>query len=184
MDRTEPDASPPGVTASPPPAGGIVKARMTADVTAAEFVVFLIGMRINRPWKVHRWWPVARAMGAMLRELDAGGPLGLRHAETWFGRTTLMVQYWDSFEALEAYATGANFAHLPAWAAFNKSVGSNGDVGIWHETYRVRTGDFECVYNNMPRFGLARAFAAVPATGRRARAAGRLRSPDAGGRAA
>ncbi len=27
-----------------------------------DFVVFLIGMRINKPWKIHRWWPVLRAM--------------------------------------------------------------------------------------------------------------------------
>ena len=27
-----------------------------------DFVVFLIGMRINRPWAVHRWWPVASAI--------------------------------------------------------------------------------------------------------------------------
>src|SRR5579884_2119412 len=37
---------------------------------AAEggFVVFLIGMRLNRPWKVHRWLPVFMAMP------DAGPP--------------------------------------------------------------------------------------------------------------
>jgi hypothetical protein len=28
----------------------------------APFVLFLIGMRINKLWKVHRWGPVAAAM--------------------------------------------------------------------------------------------------------------------------
>lgn len=23
-----------------------------------DFVVFLIGLRINKPWKVHKWWRV------------------------------------------------------------------------------------------------------------------------------
>jgi hypothetical protein len=124
--------------------------------------------------RVGKWLPVVRAMTAMIRELSATPALGLRQVESWFGRTTVMVQYWESFEALERYATGKGFEHLPAWAAFNRTVGSNGDVGIWHETYRVRRGDFECVYNNMPRFGLARAWNVVPAEGPLARAASRI----------
>ncbi|MEZ5559495.1 MAG: DUF4188 domain-containing protein [Pseudomonadales bacterium] len=177
MDRESHATTPPSAarSAQPDEPGTIVRARVAAEVDAAEFVVFLIGMRINRLWKVHKWLPVARAMGSMLRELHQAGNLGLRHVESWFGRTSIMVQYWDSFEALEAYATGKSLAHLPAWAAFNRAVGSNGDVGIWHETYRVRPGDFECVYNNMPRFGLARAFESVPASGAYGRAASRLR---------
>jgi hypothetical protein len=153
---------------------GILRTRVTAQVDAGEFAVFLIGLRINKPWKIHKWLPVVRAMGTMIAELQRTPTLGLRHVENWFGRTTIMVQYWDSFEALEAYATGKSLAHLPAWSAFNRAVGSNGDVGIWHETFRVRPGDFECVYHNMPRFGLARAFGVVPATGPLARAAGRM----------
>jgi len=42
-----------------------------------DFVVFLIGMRVNKPWKVHRW------------------------------------------------------------RRFNRLVRGSGDVGIWHEAYRV-----------------------------------------------
>ena len=157
------------------PANPILDERVTASVAGDEFVVFMIGLRINRLWKIHKWLPVARAMGRMLKELNQHGDLGLRHVESWAGRTSIMVQYWDSFEALEAYATARTLQHLPAWSAFNKAVGSNGDVGIWHETYRVKAGDFECVYNNMPRFGLSRAFETVPATGANARAAGRMK---------
>jgi hypothetical protein len=147
--------------------------RLTADV-GGEFVVFLIGMRINRFWKFWRWGPVAIAMGRMLRELEADPGAGLLSVEAWPGRTTILVQYWRSFEALERYATDAAREHRPAWTAFNRAIGSNGDVGIWHETYRVRPGDYECVYNNMPLFGLAKATRAVPATGRRESAAGRM----------
>ncbi len=152
----------------------IVKERVTANVDSQEFVVFLIGMRVNKPWKVHKWLPVARAMGRMLQELEQAGDMGLRHVESWFGRTSIMVQYWDSFAALEQYATAQSAEHLPAWKAFNQAVGSNGDVGIWHETYAVEPGRFECVYNNMPRFGLARAFDLTPATGAYARAGSRM----------
>lgn len=157
----------------------IIPQRVTADVEQEEFVVFLIGMRVNKPWKVHKWLPVARAMGRMLNELHSTGNLGLRHVENWFGRTSIMVQYWDSFEQLEDYAKARSSEHLPAWAAFNKAVGSNGDVGIWHETYVVNAGSYECVYNNMPRFGLSRAFQTRPATGTYAAAATRMQSPEA-----
>jgi hypothetical protein len=151
----------------------VVRARVTAEVDG-EFCVFLIGMRINKLWKLHRWLPVARARRAMLAELEKLPDSGLLGVEQWFGNPSIMVQYWRSFEQLEAYATARDRVHLPAWAAFNRAVGSNGDVGIWHETYRVRPGDFECVYNNMPPFGLARATKTVPATGRREFAPGRM----------
>jgi hypothetical protein len=147
--------------------------RLTAEVDS-EFVVFLIGMRVNRPWKIHRWGPVALAMARMIRELEADPGAGFLGVEPWFGRTTIMLQYWRSFEALERYATDAARAHRPAWSAFNRAIGSNGDVGIWHETYRVRPGDYECVYNNMPVFGLAKAMRAVPARGLRESASGRM----------
>lgn len=46
-----------------------------------------------------------------------------------------MVQYWRSMDQLLAYAKNKTAAHLPAWQAFNKAVGTDGSVGIWHETY-------------------------------------------------
>ena len=151
----------------------VVQQRVTAE-SGGEFCVFLIGARINKLWKVHRWLPVARAMTRMLKELESLPNSGFLGVEQWFGNPTVMVQYWRSFEQLEAYATAKDLSHLPAWAAFNRAVGSNGDVGIWHETYRVRPGDYECVYNNMPAFGLAKATKLVPATGRREFAPGRM----------
>ncbi|HEY8121461.1 MAG TPA: DUF4188 domain-containing protein [Myxococcota bacterium] len=150
--------------------------RLTAE-TDGEFVVFLIGMRINKLWKLHRWLPVGLAMGRMLREVQADRASGFLGMESWAGRTIVLVQYWRSFEHLERYALDKAQQHLPAWSAFNRAIGSNGDVGIWHETYRVRPGDYECVYNNMPLFGLARATRAVPATGRREFAPGRMAAP-------
>ena len=148
--------------------------RMTARIDG-EVVVFLIGMRINRLWKVHKWLPVARAMPRMLAELAGGREHGFLGAEQWFGNPTIMLHYWRSFEALERYAKNRSAQHLPAWAAFNRAVGSGGDVGIWHETYRIRPGDYECIYNNMPLFGLARATGAVSASGRFESAEGRMR---------
>jgi len=43
--------------------------KMTATIDG-DFVLFLIGMRFNQPWKVHHWLPVVRSMGRMLQELE------------------------------------------------------------------------------------------------------------------
>lgn len=149
--------------------------RMTVE-DDGEVVVFLIGMRVNRWWKVHRWMPVAAAMPRMLRELEASPELGFLGGEQWLGRTTILVSYWRSTEHLVAYAKQRDAAHLPAWRAFNQRVGTNGDVGIWHETFRVPAGHHESVYVNMPRFGLGRVRPTVEAVGRRAAAQDRLRA--------
>ena len=47
----------------------VIPQRMTAQIEG-DFVVFLIGMRINRPWKLHKWLPVFLAMPKMLKELE------------------------------------------------------------------------------------------------------------------
>ncbi len=143
----------------------IIKERMTAEVKG-DFVVFLIGMRINNLWKIHKWLPVVMAMPKMINELYKNPDIGFISHEQWFGRTTIMVQYWKSFEHLENYAKSKSSNHLPAWSEFNKNIGSNGDVGIWHETYLSKQGSYESVYNNMPKFGLAKAMNCVPATGK------------------
>ena len=77
-------------------------------------------------------------------------------------------------DQLLAYAKDRNATHLPAWQAFNKSVGTDGSVGIWHETYAASPGTYENVYVNMPAFGLGRAGTLHPASGDRKSAAGRL----------
>ena len=147
--------------------------RLTAELEG-DFVVFLIGMRINAPWKVHRWLPVVRAMPRMITELHRQPELGFLHAEMWFARTTIMVQYWRSMEQLLAYAKSRTAQHLPAWQAFNRSIGTDGSVGIWHETYAATPGSYENVYVNMPAFGLGRAGTLRAAAGDRKTAAGRL----------
>ena len=127
-----------------------------------DFVVFLIGMRINKPWKIHKWWPVFSAMPRMLRELQERPELGLLGH---IAGLKVIVQYWRSFDHLEAYARSKDHEHLPAWKAFNTALGkSRGDVGIWHETYLVRSGEYEAIYSGMPEFGLGAAGELSPVT--------------------
>ena len=46
----------------------VMPGRYTAKVEGS-YVVFIIGMRINRLLAVHKWVPVVRTMGKMMGEL-------------------------------------------------------------------------------------------------------------------
>lgn len=154
------------------------KTQQTAELEG-EFAVFLIGMRLNKPWKIWSWFPVFLAMPRMLIELGRNPDLGMLHARSHFGfRNTMVVQYWKSFEALHAYAVSKDSAHLPAWKRFNQKVADNRDVGIWHETYVIEAGKYENFYGNMPPYGMGRAGTLHDATGRRRSARGRLGRTD------
>ena len=139
--------------------------RLTAQIDG-DFVVFLIGMRINRFWKFTKWVPAFLAMPRMLKELSMRGA-----EETGFlGYTTLgfgnIVQYWRSFDHLHAYANSKEGEHFPAWAAYNKRMINCRDaVGVWHESYAVKAGNYETLYMAMPPFGLGKASSTIPANG-------------------
>ena len=149
----------------------VIPHRMTAQIEG-DFVVFLIGMRINKPWKLHKWLPIFMAMPKMLKELERRPESGFLGAI--FG-LKVIVQYWRSFEHLEAYARSTDGLHWPAWVAFSKRMArSRGDVGIWHETYLVRAHEYEAIYSGMPAFGLGKAAELLPATGHRDTARGRI----------
>jgi len=156
----------------------MVRAERVSASIDGDFVVFLIGMRVNNLVRIDKWLPVAAAMPRMLKELQQHPELGMLHYEIWGGRTSVVLQYWRSIEQLLAYATNKEAEHLPAWRSFNRAVGKSGTVGIWHETYCVSAGRFESVYVNMPEFGLGKAGGVEKATGRRESAAGRLGRPS------
>ncbi len=154
----------------------IFPGRFTAQIDE-PFVVFLIGMRVNKFWSFSKWAPVASAMSPMLGTLYQYPEKGFLGGESFFRLfpiTTLLLSYWRSFEDLEQFARSPSEPHLVAWQKFNKAIGNDGSVGIWHETYLIQPGQYEAVYGNMPAFGLAAATKHVPATGKRETARRRL----------
>jgi hypothetical protein len=154
----------------------VFSGRFTAQ-TNEPFVVFLIGFRVNKFWSFSKWLPVAQAMSPMLRTLYRNPEKGFLGGENFFRVapvTSLLLSYWRSFEDLENFARSPSEPHLAAWKAFNKAVGSDGSVGIWHETYLVDAGKYEAIYGNMPKFGLGAATEHVPALGRKETARRRL----------
>lgn len=167
---------------------GVFPGRYTAEIDQ-PFVVFLIGMRVNRFRAFRKWMPVANAMPPMLRTLYQHPQKGFLGGENFFRvwpLTTMLLTYWRSFEDLERFAHAKDDPHLGAWRAFSQAIGSDGTVGIWHETYLIAPGHYESVYANMPAFGLAQATAHVPVQGRRNSARGRVteRAPQGVGQAA
>jgi hypothetical protein len=140
------------------------------------FVVFVIGMRINRPLAVRKWLPddardAPHAQGAL--PAPEKGFLGAEFFLYRWGPA--IVQYWRSFEDLERFARNPDDPHLPGLAALQPHGGKDGSVGIFHETFIVERGNFEAIYSNMPVFGLAKATEHVRAVG----GARRRAAPDA-----
>jgi hypothetical protein len=135
--------------------------RMTAEIDG-DFVVFLIGARFNNKLQ-------------MLRSvMDLGGRRGMKHMLDYLvahpdkgllayemGLPTI-VQYWRSFEHLEAFAKDKDDPHLDAWRNYWRRVGKSDRTGIWHEAYLVRAGEYEAIYGNMPPHGLGKAGRLVP----------------------
>jgi hypothetical protein len=140
--------------------GDVVGRRMTAEVEG-DFVVFLIGARVSK---------LQLAKGF----LDLGGRRGMKHMLDYLmerpekgllayemGIPTI-VQYWRSFEQLEAFAKDKDDPHLEMWRRYWRRVGRSTRTGIWHETYLVQAGQYEAIYGNMPPHGLGKAGRLVP----------------------
>jgi hypothetical protein len=152
----------------------IQRGRFTA-AHDGDVVVFLIGMRVNKPWKVRAWWPVFAAMPGMLKDLSQDPDSGLLGFRGFFGpRTATLLQYWESAEKLQAFAGDPARGHRPAWLAYFRDSYADGSVGIWHETYVVPAGSHESIYGNMPATGLGAVGGVVPVSQRGESAAARL----------
>ncbi|AUX10204.1 hypothetical protein AArcSl_2584 [Halalkaliarchaeum desulfuricum] len=152
----------------------ITEERVAAELEG-DFVVFRIGMRVHRLWKVHKWFPIFRGMAKMLDELESDPDSGLLAYDTNLGiRNHEFVQYWESFEKLREYALDPEARHAPAMKWTNRIIEESDAVGIWHETYLVRGDEYETIYHNMPATGLGKAGTLHPATGLRKTATGRL----------
>lgn len=152
----------------------VVPGRMTARFEK-PVVLFLIGARFNKPWHFPRFLWFARAMPRMLAELEKKPETGLLWYQQWSSFPNIMVQqYWESFDKLLAYSHDRGALHQPALSRYMREMQHEPAVGIWHETYLVEPGRYECIYGNMPPFGLAAASNIVKAEGRLAAAKDRF----------
>ncbi len=152
--------------------------RSTTHDHDGDLAVFLIGLRIAKPWRPDLWVPTFRAMPPMLAELHeakAAAERGEGEDLGFLGHRTLIgaggptvLQYWRSTEHIYAYAHDDGRRHRPAWLDFYRRLaGDAGAVGIWHETYAVPAGGAETLYVDMPPTGLGAAVGVRDSSGRR-----------------
>ncbi len=142
----------------------IFKGRYTAKIEG-DFVIFAVGMQINRGWKIHRWLPIFISIFRMIRDLKLKPQSGFLHAEYYLSVGGAMtLQYWRTTQDLENFAHDKNHKHLLIWKKYNQDIVENGDVGIWHETYLISAHQFETIYINMPKKGLGLAGHHIPIT--------------------
>jgi hypothetical protein len=129
--------------------------RYTTHAPGEATAVFLIGLRINTFRGLRKAPAVVSAMPRMLKFLSENPESGLLGFQNWLSRTTVVVSYWRTAADVQRFASDPSAPHADAWRAFNQKIGSGRDLGVWHELYTIRPGDFEGVYVNMPRFGMA-----------------------------
>jgi hypothetical protein len=87
----------------------IIDRRVSAEIEG-DFVVFMIGVRLNKPWKPS-WWPVFSAMPRMLKELSQKPELGLLHYRLHFGfPNSMVIQYWRAIDRLRTKPRPGAFA--------------------------------------------------------------------------
>lgn len=116
-------------------------------------VLFLVGMRINKLWAIHKWLPVVIAMPKMIAEQMKNPEIGVIGTPRSFisGRLIQTQQYWRSYDLLEKYAADNNRNHFPAWKKFNKASRDNDAVGIYHETYIIKESSHENIFINLKK---------------------------------
>ncbi|MGV8909235.1 MAG: monooxygenase family protein, partial [Propionicimonas sp.] len=113
-----------------------------------SLAVFLIGLRIHKPWRLGLVRSAVAAMPRMIAELERNraaaargeeesmGFLGSRFTVDLTGVTS--IQWWRSTQDIYEYANSGVREHRPAWVEFYRLAKADPDaVTIWHETYAV-----------------------------------------------
>jgi Domain of unknown function (DUF4188) len=140
-----------------------------------DFVVFLIGADVREGEQEGPAAALLAAMIDMLAELETDPTKGLLGYQVFGVLGGVIVQYWRSFEALEAYAKNPAAKHAPVWQSWNRlAEDDRSGAGIWHETFKVSAGSYEAIYQNMPVMGLQKAGAAMTVTDARSSARRRI----------
>jgi hypothetical protein len=132
------------------------RGKVAAEIDG-DFVVFLIGARPRLRHPI-AWFQDLGGRGGMKHMLDRlmadpdSGLLGYTMG------LPVIVQYWRSFDHLEAFAGDKAQAHSVAVKNYWGRVSRHGHgAGIWHETFLVKAGQYEAIYSSMPTFGLGAA---------------------------
>jgi hypothetical protein len=127
---------------------------------------------------------IGKAFNSMIRELE-GDPerFGFYGASPYVSSNqsvdgVVSIQYWRSQEDLNAYAKSGLQKHFPNMIWTAESMKASAQIGIWHESFTVRAGEYEGIYINCPQLLLGKVGKLVRATGKYRSAKGRLGLSD------
>lgn len=148
---------------------GVIPGRYTAllpdlDADTAEnaitapasrkIVCFHLGAKSNHPYGYFapQFQQLGGYLGKMIAAMDAAKVPGFL-GQTTFNRTdakgapeTVLISYWDSTEALWAFAHSD--VHKEGWLWWEKTIKENGYVGINHEVFEADAKNWENIYAN------------------------------------
>ncbi|MFO0951992.1 MAG: phenylacetaldoxime dehydratase family protein [Isosphaeraceae bacterium] len=139
----------------------------------AELCLIRLGLQIHKVWA----WPYVLKLGRAIERsaaeaISAGA--GLLQSEQYRIGTKHVgyLQYWQSFEALEAWSHRP--PHSEWWREALERMRTKGDFGIYHETYLVPRERLESIYLNCQPAGLLAFGESSDPAGRGANSRGRL----------
>ncbi len=165
-----------------------MKITHVTDTHEGEIVVFMLGMKVLRPWRIDQWGFVFVSMLRMMTEIETnrrrakgqGGDLGYLGGFTTVGiNGPVTTQYWRSSDDLIRYAHAEDRVHRGAWLTLYRLAhrASKAGVGLWHETYVVPQGQHETIYGNMKPIGLGKLVGSIPLNEKSRTASDRLGDP-------
>src|SRR3954466_8310789 len=94
--------------------------------TDDPFLVFLVGMRVNKITAFRKAYFVASSFIGMQKQLEAHPEKGCLWVSLFFrpmACAATFISYWRLFDDLERFARGKQDIHLTAWQEFYKRVG-------------------------------------------------------------
>jgi hypothetical protein len=119
-----------------------------------ELCLVRLGIQVRRLRALLYAARLGRAIDRSAAEAVASGAGLLRSERFAVSRTHFgVLQYWRSFEDLEAWSHRP--PHSEWWRAAVERMRTRGDFGVYHETFLVPRDQIETIYMNCPPTGLA-----------------------------
>jgi hypothetical protein len=128
-----------------------VVAELPTDLEEICLVRFgLIARRFSSLGLVHRLGREMRKSATQAIASKAGLLVSEPFQMGW--RHIGALQYWTSFESLDIWSHAP--LHAGWWRAAVDRMRNKGDLGVYHEAFLIKRGEFESIYLDCPPVGL------------------------------
>ncbi len=145
----------------------------TLPESMSELCLIRVGIQVKR-------WSALGYVRGLARAIDAAATVAIRDRTGLLRSERLgsslwevnILQYWESFEKLEAWTRRP--PHSDWWRRATERARTKSDFGLFHEAYVVPRSNIESIYLNATPIGLATFGILADATGPRTTARDRL----------